>query len=96
MRTRANRERQPDAVALALATITGISCKRPDQLQSKAPDRLLGDQHGGVHRAKSAKWIVRRCCVLVPQRKALVIGLESDPYRRLTLLAISVGYGIRE
>src|SRR5882672_4013415 len=95
-RARTYGERQANAVAFALAGVAGISREGPDQFQSESAHGLLRDQHRGVQGTKLAKRIVWRRRVLVAQSKTGVAGLESDPHGRLTLLAISVSYGIRE
>src|SRR5215467_2253037 len=92
----AHGEHDPDAVALAFAAVAGVARERSNELQAEASDRLMGDQRGGVVRPEFAERIVRWSRVLVDQGEAAIFRLESHPDGRLTLLAISVGYGVRE
>ena len=89
-------ERQANAVAFAFAPVAGVSRQGPYQLQAEAPDGLLRDQDRCVGRTKFTERIVRRSRVLIAQGEPRITGLKSDSHGRLTLLAISVGYGIRE
>src|SRR5262249_22099166 len=92
----AHGEHDSDAVALALAAVVRVPRERSNELQAESPHRLVSDQHRGVVGPKLAEGIVGRSRVLVEQRKTGVAGLESHPHGGLTLLAISVGYGVRE
>src|SRR5262249_1039297 len=74
-------ERQPDAVPVALARIAEVGRELADQSYAMAADRLLVEQHRGLHGSERAQRIVRRRLVLVAERQPVRGRLERDPHR---------------